>query len=267
MMQRSDEELCLQWNDFQQNLTSAFRDLREDKEFTDVTLACEDGQQVEFHKVVLISSSPFFRNLLQRNRHPHPLIYMRGVKSEDLVAMTDFLYNGEANIYQENLESFFAIAEEFQLKGLHGSQAEAVPKEDPLSTRAPKNRAKNILTKKTVKVEEDESFKLHPMQGTAFNFQPNPETAVVLKSDTDLTDVGELREKVKSMILFTENSGPGGKKGRQCKVCGKEESKSTISHHIEANHITGIALPCNVCGKTLSTRNALAQHKIKCILK
>merc|ERR1719430_3051642 len=164
MPQSSDEKLCLQWNDFQTNLTSAFRELREDKEFTDVTLACDDGQQVEAHKVVLISSSPFFKNLLERNKHPHPLIYMRGLKSEDLVAMTDFLYNGEANIYQENLESFFAIAEEFQLKGLHRSHAEAVPKEDPLNTRAPKNRATKILSQKTVKEEEDESFKPHPMQ-------------------------------------------------------------------------------------------------------
>ena len=88
MPQNSDEKLCLQWNDFQTNLTSAFRDLREDNEFTDVTLVCEDGQQVKAHKVVLISSSPFFKNLLQRNKHPHPLIYMRGLNSKDLVAMT-----------------------------------------------------------------------------------------------------------------------------------------------------------------------------------
>ena len=99
-MQRADEKLCLQWNDFQQNLTLAFRDLRDDKEFTNVTLACEDGQQVEAHKVVLISSSPFFSNLLQRNKHPHPLIYMRGLKSEDLVAMIDFLYQGETSVCQ-----------------------------------------------------------------------------------------------------------------------------------------------------------------------
>ena len=111
MVQRSDEKLCLQWNDFQTNLTSAFRDLREDKEFTDVTLACEDGQQVEAHKMVLISFSPFFRNLLQKNKHPHPLIYMKGLKSKDLVAMLDFLYHGEANVYQENLDSFLAIAD------------------------------------------------------------------------------------------------------------------------------------------------------------
>ena len=44
-----DEILCLQWNDFGENVSSAFGDLREDKEFTDVTLACEDGQQVEVH--------------------------------------------------------------------------------------------------------------------------------------------------------------------------------------------------------------------------
>ena len=55
------EKLCLQWNDFQENIKSAFGNLREDNDFTDVTLACEDGQQVEAHKVILASSSPFFQ--------------------------------------------------------------------------------------------------------------------------------------------------------------------------------------------------------------
>ena len=54
------EKLCLQWNDFKDNVISAFGRLRDDKEFTDVTLACEDGQQLEAHKAILASSSPFF---------------------------------------------------------------------------------------------------------------------------------------------------------------------------------------------------------------
>ena len=91
------EKLCLKWNDFQKNTNQAFGSLRSDSDFSDVTLACEDGQ-VEAHKVILASSSPFFLNLLRRNKHPHPLIYMRGLKSEDLVAMIDFLYFGEANV-------------------------------------------------------------------------------------------------------------------------------------------------------------------------
>ena len=60
-MTNAAEKLCLQWNDFKENVSSVFGDLRQDKEFTDVTLVCEDGQQVEAHKLVLISSSPFFR--------------------------------------------------------------------------------------------------------------------------------------------------------------------------------------------------------------
>ena len=54
------EKLCLQWNDFQENLKSAFGNMREDNDFTDVTLACGDGKQVESHKVILAASSPFF---------------------------------------------------------------------------------------------------------------------------------------------------------------------------------------------------------------
>ena len=129
----SSEKLCLQWNDFKENITSSFKELREDREFTDVTLACEDGQQIEAHKVVLVSSSPFFMQLLTKNKHPHPLIYMRGLRSEDLVAIVDFLYHGEANVFQENLDSFLGLAEEFRLRGLTGA-AEA---EKEHSKRAP----------------------------------------------------------------------------------------------------------------------------------
>ena len=67
------EKLCLQWNDFKQNISTSFRNLRGNKEFTDVTLACEDGQQIEAHKAILASSSPFFKELLMKNKHPHPL--------------------------------------------------------------------------------------------------------------------------------------------------------------------------------------------------
>ena len=93
---------------------------REDNDFADMTLACEDGQQVEAHKVILAASSPFFQTLLGRIKHPHPLIYMRGMRSDNLLAILDFLYCGEANVFQENLDSFLAVAEELQLKGLMG---------------------------------------------------------------------------------------------------------------------------------------------------
>ena len=71
-MSSFDERLCLQWNDFRENISLAFEDLREDQEFTDVTLAGEDGQQVEAHKVVLIASGPVFHNVLRGTNIPTP---------------------------------------------------------------------------------------------------------------------------------------------------------------------------------------------------
>ena len=47
---------------------------------------------------------------------------MRGVKFDDLVAILDFLYYGVANVYQDNLETFFNFAEELKLKGLNESE-------------------------------------------------------------------------------------------------------------------------------------------------
>ena len=75
------EKFCLRLNDFKKNVKIAFKDLRNYCDFTDVTLACEDGHEVEAHKVILAASSPFFQNMLKRNKHAHPLIYMRGMKS------------------------------------------------------------------------------------------------------------------------------------------------------------------------------------------
>ena len=114
------EKLCLQWNDFKENITASFGSLRYDEDFADVTLACEDGKQLEAHKVILAISSPVFREIFTRHKHVHPLLYMRGMKSDVLSAVLDFLYCGETNVNQEDLDYFLAIAEELQLKGLMG---------------------------------------------------------------------------------------------------------------------------------------------------
>ena len=65
------EKLCLQWNDFKENVTSSLGSLRGDSDFADVTLACEDGRQFEA-QVILAASSPFFKNILSKNKHAHP---------------------------------------------------------------------------------------------------------------------------------------------------------------------------------------------------
>jgi len=107
----------LRWNDFNDNVGNALREMRDEKDFFDVTLACED-EQIEAHKVVLSACSPFFRAVLRRNPHNHPLLYLKGIKSSDLQSIVSFMYEGEVNVGQAELTSFLAAADELSVKGL-----------------------------------------------------------------------------------------------------------------------------------------------------
>ena len=113
----SSEKFCLRWNDFELNIGSAFRDLEQEKDFTDVTLACSDNQ-VEAHKVVLAASSSFLKRILKKNPHSHPLIYLKGIKMSDVEAVLKFIYQGEVNVEEGNLNNFLKVAEELEVKGL-----------------------------------------------------------------------------------------------------------------------------------------------------
>ena len=81
---------------------------------------CEAGQQMDAHKVILVSSSPFFEKILQQSKHSGPLIYLKGVLSKYFASILNFIYFGEANVYQEDLDSLLAIAHQTKLKGLPG---------------------------------------------------------------------------------------------------------------------------------------------------
>jgi len=122
----SSEKFCLRWNDFQSNIIFAFKELRDDKDFFDITIACDD-EQIQAHKVILSACSPFFRNILRRNPHQHPLLYLKGVKYTDLQSVLNFMYHGEVNVAQEELNSFLAVAEDLRVKGLTQNQGGVNP--------------------------------------------------------------------------------------------------------------------------------------------
>jgi len=113
----ASEKYCLRWNDFESNISSAFRDIRQEEEFFDVTVACNE-EQLQAHKVILSACSPFFKEVLRRNQHQYPVLYLRGVSFKDLEAVIDFMYHGEANVAQDDLDSFLQVAKDLKVKGL-----------------------------------------------------------------------------------------------------------------------------------------------------
>ena len=117
METRMMENYNLMWGDFTSNLSLTVKDLRNDNDFLDVSIACEDDT-IEAHKVILSAASPFFRNILKKNKHPHPYIYLNGVKLKDMKNLIDFMYNGEATVSHEDLDKFMSVAHDLKVKGL-----------------------------------------------------------------------------------------------------------------------------------------------------
>merc|ERR1712129_170632 len=97
---------------------SAFKVLYSESDFTDVTLVCNEGKQVKAHKVILRSSSIFFRRILLANPHQNPLIYLKGVEYLDLQSIVQFIYLGQIEIPQEALEKFIDTDKELEINGL-----------------------------------------------------------------------------------------------------------------------------------------------------
>ena len=238
------EKLCLKWNDFQENITNTFGRLRDNRDFADVTLASEDGQQVEAHKVILAASSPFFQEILKKNKHPHPLIYMRGVRTEDLVAVLDFLYRGETDVCEENLDTFLAIR--------HNIPAGRSFDEAKLRTSY-KHEAKAPVAFNGFYFGDHNTEPTSQKPG-------NKTKTVATQGDNALKD---LDEQVRSMMEKSQNlvSSERKRKADICKVCGKEGEGAVIMNHIEANHLVGISIPCNKCEATFRSRKLFETSK------
>ena len=145
-MGSEEESLLLKWDKFDENVKQSFTEFQDKGYFFDVTLACED-KEVKAHKLILSACSPFFKRLLLKKHvasNLHPVIYLRGVKADQLDAVLAFIYQGEVsiiihiniiritsiiisiiiiiivkvNIKEEELDSFMLLAKDLKVKGL-----------------------------------------------------------------------------------------------------------------------------------------------------
>ena len=260
-----NEKLCIKWNDFQPSLQSAFGKYRSGTDFSDVTLACE-GQIIKAHKVILSACSPFFRNLLKSDLHPQPLVVMRGTRFSDLVSMLDFIYLGEANIFQEQVESFLALAEELELHGLAtevaGTEASrsyycSEDKGGLSGLKSNFGQSKNLSYKRREKENNknkslisraDDKIKIEGDLLSTMNLRlrtdPQKQTIVIDPSTLAVID---------SLYQMSENT-------YACKHCKyTNRNRAQLRDHVQ-KHIEGLEIPCQVCNKVYRSAGALRHH-------
>ena len=95
-----------------------FGELFNNNVLTDVTLVCDDQVRIDAHKIVLSAGSLFFREMFVKNPQTHPLLYLRGLKEEELLSILQFLYLGETLLSKDRVPQFLSAAKEFKISGL-----------------------------------------------------------------------------------------------------------------------------------------------------
>jgi len=291
------EKFCLRWNDFETNISAAFKDLRDDKDFFDVTLSCDD-EQIQAHKVILSACSPFFRNVLRRNPHPHPLLYLKSVKYTDIQAVLNFMYHGEVNVAQEELNSFLAVAEDLRVKGLTQSnnqpepQNKRIPSDKSTSGGIPTNHRKDHTeeskrggvkltgtpgTKACPTVaEDDDVVEYVPVKSEPKDAPTQPQQAVVqappynpLPSSFPAVSAQDMvfqeQESYDDFSQYPEtgyvgDTGGNDWEGNKVAISGMDALNEFINSNIlELNPETHM-LKCGMCEYTYNRRNNVARH-------
>ena len=112
------EKFSLKWNDYQSNWNKALNELRKDTDLSDVTLISDDKVKFAAHKTLLSSCSNTFKFILKGNTHANTLLFLGGISSINLGFILDYIYYGEVNLFQEQLDSFLESAQKLEVEGL-----------------------------------------------------------------------------------------------------------------------------------------------------
>ena len=270
-----EEVLTLSCDNFDRKCPKAFRELWLDQELSDVTLATEDGGQIAAHKVILSTSSPLFKRLLQRNRDSHPLLYFMGIKLIEVEQLLSYIYLGKCDLTQVQLPAFMAAGKLLEIEGLVGdldnrdgeTLTDVKQEEKPVEqleiflqnqNHIAEDKLSNLDTNSTQNMDGG-------TQNQNFLIDENSHFASKGKDDT-MTSQGyeEVAMSTNVKTIATMAAEPNnltilGNEG-QCPFCDyRPANRSNIKQHIKNVH-QGLKYECSHCDFKSGDKSNLKKH-------
>ena len=239
------DKYSLKRDDFSSSLASSISECRKSKDFTDVTLVTNDEQFFSAHKLILATSSDFFKNIFQTLAQNNSYFYLSNLNSSEMQQVLDFIYLGEVQIPESFIQDFLALSNILKIKGLDSGE-ESYDFTNPQES--------NLLKSDLAKTENAEPGKSDSDEQNIMK-RENREVSFTSESfDQNLIPGSkEFNEKIKS---FVRNNGQAW----ECTLCGKTSRYlGNIKMHVEV-HIEGIVFDCKLCPEKFKTRHSQSKH-------
>ena len=164
---------------------------------------------------------------------------LEGTTKNDLQNILDYIYHGEVQIFQEDLDRFLNIAQRLKLEGLL---------EESVEQQFEVGKVENIFTDQEFKSQNE--IKRRPDIGRTISRDLTiVEDKITLPMSTE--DMAAVNDKTNESF---EKVSSGVFK---CKLCGKIAKQCVdIKRHVET-HLEGLSYPCQQCGKTFRSAHVL----------
>ena len=223
----NENKIEMRWDDFETNAPNTFRKLWNDQDFADVTLATEDNQQIRAHKVILSSCSEFFRNIFLKNPHQNPLLYLKGIRYKELAMVIQFIYLGQCDMRQYELQDFLTTGNNLDVGGL-------------IEDVKLKDIEEPVVENGTHNAQEPQ--------------EPDPNDTDIDDTTWEMSPQSNERE-----VILPSNQQEGGR--FVCNECNaKFGTNSDLLIHRRSKH-EGLRYECNQCDSTFTRNTNLTTHK------
>ena len=231
----------------------------QDRYYTDVTLVTMDDKQIKAHKLILSSSSNFFKNIFVTNPHPNTLIYLKDINHKELELVLKFMYHGKCNVDRSDIENFLATGSQLGISGLVKEENGLNEINELLEQSNTDKKYKDFEHPPNSTVRSDHTKKAGFEMGEVYDFTPahiegkkNEKKHNCDKCDFKATKKGNLIEHKR-----TEH----GALTFKCDQCSYEASQDKyLTVHKEYRH-QGIMNECDKCDFKAAWKNTLIQHK------
>ena len=229
------------------------KELMMNEDFSDVTLVTEDKKYIKAHMNILGAASPFFRDMLQKERSSSPTIYLRGIQFSEIESIMQFIYLGEATFFEERMDEFLAVAKSLEIKELCNAESEM-----------------NKSTETNI-VQDDDPSTVHPdpeqfeRQTAQYDTQTPSKAMRVRRNevvningkyscdqcDYNATRAGHLNRHIQNIHNGVKYA---------CDQCDKQFTlQNKLKIHIQNIH-EGIKYACDQCDKQFTEKDSLNRH-------